>query len=157
MWKGVFLVTLGLLFSLVASIFSSQYEFRVSVAGMRVGSALSNAIYRKALHLSGQARAKYTTGEIVNMMSVDTQRSVKVIGIIRMPSVLSQDDFLCTAHIFRQIHGPAEPCNLLVVHSSTNGHRDLHVMATPRDRDSCSIGSSDSVFTPERCAFVHTA
>ncbi|CAG7828676.1 unnamed protein product [Allacma fusca] len=42
---------------------------------MRLRCALLEAIYRKSLLVSSTARKESTVGEIVNLMSVDTQRS----------------------------------------------------------------------------------
>ena len=38
------------------------------------GWLIGSAIYRKSLKLASSARQKYTTGEITNLVSVDTQR-----------------------------------------------------------------------------------
>lgn len=51
-----------------------QYFERSFGTGMRVRSALTNAIFRKSLVLSGEERATKTTGDTVNLMSIDTQR-----------------------------------------------------------------------------------
>ena len=51
-----------------------QYFQVCMVTGMRVKSAIITAIYRKSLRLSNTARQKSTTGEIVNLMSVDATR-----------------------------------------------------------------------------------
>ena len=48
-----------------------QYAFET---GMRVKSALTAAIYAKSLRLSNEGRAAQSTGDIVNYMTVDTQR-----------------------------------------------------------------------------------
>lgn len=58
------------------SLLNGQYEYYINVLAMRVRSAVIHEIYVKALKLSGQARGQFTTGEIVNLMSVDTQRRV---------------------------------------------------------------------------------
>jgi hypothetical protein len=41
---------------------------------MKVKSALTCKIYQKALMLSNKSKHQKTTGEIVNLMSVDTQK-----------------------------------------------------------------------------------
>ncbi|KAK7208586.1 P-loop containing nucleoside triphosphate hydrolase protein [Myxozyma melibiosi] len=51
-----------------------QHFQRTMVAGMRVKSALVSTIYRKAVVLSGEAKTAKSTGDIVNLMSVDAQR-----------------------------------------------------------------------------------
>ncbi|KAK7534369.1 multidrug resistance-associated protein 1 [Phyllosticta citribraziliensis] len=51
-----------------------QYFQRSFETGMRVKSALTAAIYSKAMRLSNEGRAAKSTGDIVNYMAVDTQR-----------------------------------------------------------------------------------
>ncbi|KAK8225721.1 multidrug resistance-associated protein 1 [Phyllosticta capitalensis] len=51
-----------------------QYFQRSFETGMRVKSALTAAIYGKAMRLSNEGRAAKSTGDIVNYMAVDTQR-----------------------------------------------------------------------------------
>ncbi|KAF3923710.1 hypothetical protein ABW20_dc0104162 [Dactylellina cionopaga] len=51
-----------------------QYFQRTFEIGMRVRAGLSSQIYKKALRLSNEGRAARTTGEIVNLMAVDTAR-----------------------------------------------------------------------------------
>lgn len=51
-----------------------QYFQRAFETGMRIKTALMAAIYQKALKLSNEGRASKSTGDIVNMQSVDTQR-----------------------------------------------------------------------------------
>lgn len=67
---GMFLCTSGQIFAL------NYYFNRMANFGMRVRTQLTAAIYRKALNLSSGARANFTTGEIVNLMSVDSQRFI---------------------------------------------------------------------------------
>lgn len=73
-WKGVFLAFILLIVSMLESMLNNQVEYRNQVIGMRVRSALTNAIYCKALKLSAQARGQFTTGEIVTFMSVDSEK-----------------------------------------------------------------------------------
>lgn len=73
-WKGVFLASLMLFSSMGESLLNAKYDYHINVLAMRVKSAVIHEIYIKALKLSGQARGQFTTGEIVNLMAVDTQR-----------------------------------------------------------------------------------
>uniref|UniRef100_T1H0W7 ABC transmembrane type-1 domain-containing protein n=1 Tax=Megaselia scalaris TaxID=36166 RepID=T1H0W7_MEGSC len=54
------------------------------VVGMRVRTALINAIYRKALVVSNATRKESTVGEIVNLMAVDAQRFQELTLYINM-------------------------------------------------------------------------
>ena len=51
-----------------------QYFQRAFETGMRIKSSLTAAIYRKTMVLSNEARASQSTGQIVNLMAVDSQR-----------------------------------------------------------------------------------
>ncbi|XP_077530619.1 multidrug resistance-associated protein 1-like [Haemaphysalis longicornis] len=73
-WHGVLYATAMFFASMSESLFNGQYEYRIQLVPMRMRSALINAIYRKALTLSSASKGSFTTGEIVNLMAVDTQR-----------------------------------------------------------------------------------
>ncbi|KAL3254640.1 hypothetical protein MRX96_054164 [Rhipicephalus microplus] len=69
---------------LVLDMLIAFYDYRIYVISMRMRSAMINAIYKKALALSSVARGQYTTGEIVNLMSVDTQRVMDYIQVYNL-------------------------------------------------------------------------
>jgi ATP-binding cassette, subfamily C (CFTR/MRP), member 1 len=52
----------------------NQYFHRTMRIGLRVRAALCACVFDKALRLANEARQERTTGEIVNLMSVDAQR-----------------------------------------------------------------------------------
>ncbi|XP_077296379.1 multidrug resistance-associated protein 1-like [Arctopsyche grandis] len=79
MWKGYLYATLLFLSSVIQSLMFSQYTQQMSIVGMKVSTALTSAIYKKSLRLSSNARKDSTTGEIVNLMSVDVQRFVDLM------------------------------------------------------------------------------
>ena len=47
--------------------------------GIWVRAAVTSAIYRKALRVSQASKREVTTGEVVNLMSVDVQRLVDMM------------------------------------------------------------------------------
>ncbi|KAI9840844.1 MAG: hypothetical protein M1837_001258 [Sclerophora amabilis] len=51
-----------------------QYFQRAFETGMRVKASLTASIYSKSMRLSNEGRAAKSTGDIVNLMAVDTQR-----------------------------------------------------------------------------------
>ncbi|KAK3754081.1 hypothetical protein RRG08_024158 [Elysia crispata] len=62
-----------------------QYHFHVSMTlGMRIKNAVICAVYKKALTISNEAKRESTSGEIVNLMSVDCQRIQDVTGFVYM-------------------------------------------------------------------------
>lgn len=80
-WRGVLYAAAMFFASMGESLFNSQYEYRIFLVSMRMRSAMINAIYRKALTLSSASKGFFTTGEIVNLMSVDTQRIMEYIQV----------------------------------------------------------------------------
>lgn len=51
-----------------------QYFMHAFETGMRIKSSLTAAIYKKSMVLSNEGRASKSTGDIVNLQAVDTQR-----------------------------------------------------------------------------------
>jgi hypothetical protein len=68
----------------VQSLLLHQFFHRCMVVGMHVRSAVVTAIYRKSLALSNDSRQRYTTGEIVNLMSVDAQRFMELASFLHV-------------------------------------------------------------------------
>ena len=57
----------------------SRYFYVMYTVSLRIKTALTSAIYRKSLYVSSSGKKDTTTGEVVNLMSVDTQRVVDAI------------------------------------------------------------------------------
>ena len=69
------LITLALFItSAVQSLALRNYFFINYRTGMKLRSAAITEVYRKTLRLSSEARAKYSAGEIANLVSVDSTR-----------------------------------------------------------------------------------
>ncbi|QOU20165.1 hypothetical protein BRETT_004817 [Brettanomyces bruxellensis] len=70
-----FMIVVGMFgVSVIQTAALHQYFERVFDTGIKVKSSLNCLIYQKALTLSAEAKQKKSTGDIVNLMSVDTQR-----------------------------------------------------------------------------------
>ena len=80
-WRGYFYA--GLLFGITVfqSLISGQYYEILYRVGMRVRTVLISTIYRKSLRLANEAKKDTTTGEIVNLMSIDVQRFMVSLSI----------------------------------------------------------------------------
>ncbi|VEU22974.1 DEKNAAC104040 [Brettanomyces naardenensis] len=74
MVRGFMLVLLMFGLSMVGSTCMHQYVERVMDMGIKIKSSLNCLVYQKSIALSIQARQKKSTGDIVNLMSVDTER-----------------------------------------------------------------------------------
>lgn len=72
--KGMLIALAMFIVSVTQTAFLHQYFQRAFETGMRFKASLTSAIYKKAMVLSNEDRAAKTTGDIVNLMSVDTQR-----------------------------------------------------------------------------------
>ena len=81
-WRGYFYAGIMFTSSFVESMFSNQYEYAIQLTAMRMRAALIDTLHQKALKLSPTAKTEFTTGEIVNLMSVDTQRIVDYLSFV---------------------------------------------------------------------------
>ena len=70
-WKGYLYSFLLFLISFMESVFDNQHEYYLHVLQMDVKTCLMSTVYKKALVLSNDGRRQFSTGQIVNMMSVD--------------------------------------------------------------------------------------
>ncbi|XP_060078893.1 ATP-binding cassette sub-family C member 10-like [Ylistrum balloti] len=72
-----YLYASGLLMStLIGALCSSQFDYHCRNVGFKMRCAVITTIYRKALSVGSVSIAKFSTGEIVNFMSTDTDRMV---------------------------------------------------------------------------------
>ncbi|XP_028435648.1 multidrug resistance-associated protein 1 [Perca flavescens] len=74
MWKGFLFASLLFLLSCLQSLLHHQYMFHCFTVGMRVKTAVMGLVYRKCLLISSAARRQCTLGEIINLVSADTQK-----------------------------------------------------------------------------------
>jgi ATP-binding cassette subfamily C (CFTR/MRP) protein 1 len=72
--KGFAIAAAMFVVSILQTVALHQYFQRAFETGMRLKSSLTSAIFQKSLVLSNEDRAQKSTGDIVNLMSVDTQR-----------------------------------------------------------------------------------
>lgn len=67
----------GLMLStLLTTLFSTQFDYRIQVVGLKVRASVIGHVYEHSLQSSSIALSKSSTGEIVNYMSTDTDRIV---------------------------------------------------------------------------------
>lgn len=72
--RGMLIAVAMFIVSVVQTAFLHQYFQRVFDLGMKIKSSLTSVVYNKSLVLSNEARQESSTGDIVNLMSVDVQR-----------------------------------------------------------------------------------
>lgn len=73
-WHGILFALGFLAVPCVQSLFLANYFFRVQLLGIQIKTMAISAIYRKAMLMSRSSRIGSTTGEIINLMAVDSQR-----------------------------------------------------------------------------------
>ncbi|CAL1277165.1 unnamed protein product [Larinioides sclopetarius] len=83
-WIGVLFAALIFLNCSLQSVVLGSYFHRMFIIGMRVRTALVTAVYKKSLVLSSTARKESTVGEIVNLMSVDSQRFMDLMTYLNL-------------------------------------------------------------------------
>ena len=61
MWKGYFYMILLVVLNLIKTIMNSQYFYGLGLIGLRIRSALTSALFKKALILGPSARKELTS------------------------------------------------------------------------------------------------
>ncbi|KAM8843081.1 LOW QUALITY PROTEIN: ATP-binding cassette sub-family C member 10 [Synchiropus picturatus] len=75
------LCTLGLFASsLLSSVLQNVFTFQLSKVALSARAALVSAIYSKSLRVGAGGLAGFTLGEVVNLMSTDTERTVNFVN-----------------------------------------------------------------------------
>lgn len=72
--RGVAIAVAMFATSLIQTVALHQYFQDAFETGMRIKSSLTAAIFKKSMRLSNEGRASKSTGDIVNLQAVDTQR-----------------------------------------------------------------------------------
>ncbi|XP_068141679.1 multidrug resistance-associated protein 1 isoform X2 [Drosophila tropicalis] len=83
-WKGILYSVALFVLAAAQTFILGQYFHRMFIVGLRIRTALINAIYRKALRISNSTRKESTVGEIVNLMAVDAQRFMDLTTYLNM-------------------------------------------------------------------------
>ncbi|XP_048464738.1 canalicular multispecific organic anion transporter 1 isoform X1 [Rhincodon typus] len=83
-WMGYLYAVLLFVVALFQSLLLQQYFQCCFLLGMRVRTAITAAVYKKALTVSNTVSKESTMGEIVNLMAVDAQRFNDVTNFIHL-------------------------------------------------------------------------
>lgn len=81
-WRGFFYASIMFISPLLESLFTNQHEYHLNMITMRMKTCVTGIVYHKSLRLSQTAKQQFSTGEIVNLISVDTLRIVDLINNI---------------------------------------------------------------------------
>ncbi|XKL66878.1 hypothetical protein PGB90_010298 [Kerria lacca] len=105
-WHGYLYACLLFIFAALQIICLAKYFHLILIVGLRIKAALLSVIYEKALRISNGAKKKFTTGEIINVMSVDAQRFVDFSMFVHLIWTLPFTTFLVMLWLW-QILGPS--------------------------------------------------
>jgi ATP-binding cassette subfamily C (CFTR/MRP) protein 10 len=73
---GVYYAVGLLVSTFIGSLCSTQFDYNMQVVGLKIRCSIITTVYKKALRVSSVSSSKFSTGEIVNFMSTDTDRVV---------------------------------------------------------------------------------
>ena len=85
------------------SLLQTRYQVLVAHAGVFVRAAVSLLLYHKALKVSAAGRAKTSTGQVVNIMSNDSQQLQRLLLFAGMGVVAPVQIVLALSLIYRQV------------------------------------------------------
>ncbi|XP_071095143.1 multidrug resistance-associated protein 1-like [Haliotis cracherodii] len=103
MWWGYVLASSLLAIQLFTSVIGQTGLAIATVLGMNIKTTCISAVYKKALTLNNEAKKTTTTGEIVNLMSVDIQRVCDVMANLALLSSVPVQIIVSIAMIYQTI------------------------------------------------------
>ncbi|XP_031479656.1 ABC transporter C family member 3-like isoform X1 [Nymphaea colorata] len=101
--EGYVLVSVFLVAKLVQSFSQRHWYFLTRQIGIRNRAALNATIYKKGLSLSSQSRKMHTSGEIMNLMSVDADRIALFCWYVHDLWVVPLQIILALAILYRNL------------------------------------------------------
>ena len=114
MWKGIVYACILLITATVQTIVLGRYFYDMYAVGIKIRSSVISSIYSKSLKVSPSGKKEATTGEVVNLMSVDVQRMVDLMPYFNMLWSAPLQIVLCITFLW-QILGPSVLAGLLVM------------------------------------------
>nr|XP_057912072.1 multidrug resistance-associated protein 1-like [Doryrhamphus excisus] len=106
MWKGFLFAGLLFILSCLQSLLHHQYMYRCFTVGMRLKTAIMGLVYRKCLVMSSATRRQCAVGEIINLVSVDTQKMMDLVVYVNSVWVAPIEIALCFYFLFKLL-GPS--------------------------------------------------
>ncbi|KTF80935.1 hypothetical protein cypCar_00017707 [Cyprinus carpio] len=103
LWKGYLFAFLMFLLSCLQSLFNHQYMYTCFSVGMRVKTAVMGLVYRKSLVINSAARRTCTVGEIVNLVSADTQKLMDFVVYFNAVWVAPIEIALCLFFLWQEV------------------------------------------------------
>ncbi|TRY81629.1 hypothetical protein DNTS_014478 [Danionella cerebrum] len=113
-WKGYLYAGLMFLLSCLQSVFNHQYTYTCFTVGMRVKTAVMGLVYRKSLVMNSSARRTCTVGEIVNLVSTDTQKLMDFVVYFNAVWLAPIEVTLCLFFLWQHL-GPSALAGIATV------------------------------------------
>ncbi|XP_070780875.1 multidrug resistance-associated protein 1-like [Enoplosus armatus] len=113
-WKGFLFASLLFLLSCLQSLLHHQYMFHCFTVGMRLKTAVMGLVYRKCLLISSAARQRCNLGEIINLVSADTQKLMDFVVYFNCIWVTPIEIALCFYFLW-QLLGPSALAGITAV------------------------------------------
>lgn len=99
--KGA-LISAGMFFvTIIQTAMSNQYMLRVLEVGLGSRSSLTSLIFEKSMRLSNSSRSRRTTGDIINMITIDTVRVQTCAQEIGTLIVAPTELFVCLYSLWK--------------------------------------------------------
>ncbi|KAI4887699.1 hypothetical protein NFI96_025030 [Prochilodus magdalenae] len=114
LWKGYLFAFTMFLLSCLQSLFNHQYMYSCFTVGMRVKTAVMGLVYRKSLVISSAARRTCTVGEIVNLVSADTQKLMDFVVYFNAVWLAPIEIGLCLFFLWQRL-GPSALAGIATV------------------------------------------
>uniref|UniRef100_A0AAR2KL59 ABC-type glutathione-S-conjugate transporter n=1 Tax=Pygocentrus nattereri TaxID=42514 RepID=A0AAR2KL59_PYGNA len=114
LWKGYLFAFTMFLLSCLQSLFNHQYMYACFTVGMRVKTAVMGLVYRKSLVISSAARRTCTVGEIVNLVSADTQKLMDFVVYFNAVWLAPIEIGLCLFFLWQHL-GPSALAGIATV------------------------------------------
>nr|XP_023677559.1 multidrug resistance-associated protein 1-like [Paramormyrops kingsleyae] len=114
LWKGYFYAAAMFLLLCLQSLFRHQYMYACFTVGMRVKTAVMGLVYRKSLVINSAARRTCTMGEIINLVSADTQKLMDFVVYFNAMWIAPVEIALCLFFLWQQL-GPSALAGITVI------------------------------------------
>ncbi|CAK6982138.1 multidrug resistance-associated protein 1-like isoform X1 [Scomber scombrus] len=114
MWKGFLFASLLFLLSCLQSLLHHQYMYRCFTVGMRLKTAVMGLIYRKCLVMSSGARQQCTVGEIISLVSTDSQKLMDLVVYVNSVWIAPLEIALCFFFLWKLL-GPSALAGVVMV------------------------------------------
>lgn len=112
--KGALISASMFAVTIIQTALSNQYMLKVLEVGLGCRSSLTSLIFRKSLRLSTNARSERSTGDIVNLISIDTPRIQTCAQEIGTLIIAPTELFICIYSLW-QLLGKASLAGVVAI------------------------------------------